>query len=160
MATSTRSSRATEDVWSLCFCRLRTTIMRLSQETIPIWSSRRNLNHEDFGALASGSSSVRRQKRNSYENVCLEDLAEQFNKLDAQPQKRPVRPSPAGQSRGLPAAPSHLAMPAPSAPKPPVSVAMQPPASIDLEHLLERLWIDLLIDINPKHTRKKRQHGG
>ena len=26
--------------------------------------------------------------------------------------------------------------------------------------LLEGLWIDLLVEINPKHTCKKRQHGG
>jgi hypothetical protein len=45
--------QAIEDAGSLCFCRLRKRMMRSSEETILIWSSRHNLNQEDFGVLPS-----------------------------------------------------------------------------------------------------------
>ena len=45
--------QSTEDARSLCFCRLRTRIMRSLEETILIWYSRRNLKQDVRDVLPS-----------------------------------------------------------------------------------------------------------
>ena len=45
--------QSTEDARSLCFCRLRTRMMRSLEETILIWYSRRNSQQDVRGVLPS-----------------------------------------------------------------------------------------------------------